>query len=538
MILSELGTDLLTILPWVLPVIVGAVIGYVTNAIAIRMLFRPLREKRVFGIRVPFTPGIIPRQRYKFSASIGRMVSDELITGDTLKKQMSKESFRRGIYSTISRITESFFLNPVEFFGKERVTAIGNTGERVLSEILRTIFNSKFFIYSVRKVVNGIIDSSLEVRVIDFLGKFVNRGNMSTVSSRIIKEVLANDYIRENLIDWLVRIFFSKERKSGEEVLKSEIIFELFEFLGDLVRNILPSIYVVLFQWLRGDEMHKILEINGKFLLRDLLDKLNIVQKFLISAGQFDRSLEEKMPEIVDEVLDYVENLLYRSEVVDRIGNLVTDGLERWYTEKNKTSKGKILGYTEEEFKELVAKLYDGFLVRLKTMRIEGELDRFGERLLNSYGELTLGEIIVRKLGMSNSEIVEGVSNLILDIFSNSNTAVSISGKIVEYLLYLRNEGNKINLMEYFGITEEQKRRLDDFIFRELMKLLENRVVDLVKSIDINNLVVEKIDGLDIESVEGLLLKLIAEHLRWINIFGAILGGIIGLTQVALRFVG
>ena len=53
----------LAVLPWILPPILGAIIGYVTNRIAIKMLFRPLTAKHVLGIRVPLTPGVIPRNR-------------------------------------------------------------------------------------------------------------------------------------------------------------------------------------------------------------------------------------------------------------------------------------------------------------------------------------------------------------------------------------------------------------------------------------------------------------------------------------------
>jgi uncharacterized membrane protein YheB (UPF0754 family) len=34
---------------WIIPPLAGAIIGYVTNAVAVKMLFRPLREIRVFG---------------------------------------------------------------------------------------------------------------------------------------------------------------------------------------------------------------------------------------------------------------------------------------------------------------------------------------------------------------------------------------------------------------------------------------------------------------------------------------------------------
>ena len=48
---------------YILPPLVGGVIGYVTNAIAIRMLFRPHTAKYIMGRRVPFTPASFPKRK-------------------------------------------------------------------------------------------------------------------------------------------------------------------------------------------------------------------------------------------------------------------------------------------------------------------------------------------------------------------------------------------------------------------------------------------------------------------------------------------
>ena len=48
-------------------------------------------------------------------------------------------------------------------------------------------------------------------------------------------------------------------------------------------------------------------------------------------------------------------------------------------------------------------------------------------------------------------------------------------------------------------------------------------------------LVVDKVNGLNVAEVEKLLLMVIARHLKWINLFGALLGAIIGFTQMILR---
>jgi uncharacterized membrane protein YheB (UPF0754 family) len=86
--------QLTEVLPWVLPPVLGAVIGYVTNAIAIRMLFRPLTVKRVLGLPLPLTPGIIPKQRFQLAESIGQMVSRELLTEEAVRRQVATEGFQ------------------------------------------------------------------------------------------------------------------------------------------------------------------------------------------------------------------------------------------------------------------------------------------------------------------------------------------------------------------------------------------------------------------------------------------------------------
>lgn len=67
---------------------VGALIGYITNYIAIRMLFRPHNAWYVMGIHIPFTPGIIPKEKSRIASSIGKAVSENLINREVLEKSL------------------------------------------------------------------------------------------------------------------------------------------------------------------------------------------------------------------------------------------------------------------------------------------------------------------------------------------------------------------------------------------------------------------------------------------------------------------
>lgn len=65
--------------------LIGGVIGYITNDIAIRMLFRPHKAKYLFGVKVPFTPGIIPKEKGRIASTIGDAISQNLMNQEVLE---------------------------------------------------------------------------------------------------------------------------------------------------------------------------------------------------------------------------------------------------------------------------------------------------------------------------------------------------------------------------------------------------------------------------------------------------------------------
>ena len=99
---------MLTIL---LPPTVGAIIGYITNDIAIWMLFRPLYPIKVFGKRLPFTPGIIPKNRGRIAKSIGKMVASRLISKDALVKHLLTDNMEDKIADMVRRYVDNQAVN-------------------------------------------------------------------------------------------------------------------------------------------------------------------------------------------------------------------------------------------------------------------------------------------------------------------------------------------------------------------------------------------------------------------------------------------
>jgi uncharacterized membrane protein YheB (UPF0754 family) len=71
---------------YVSPPILGGVIGYFTNDIAIKMLFRPYRAIYIGGRRLPFTPGLIPRNQERLAKNISNTIMGSLLTPEELQK--------------------------------------------------------------------------------------------------------------------------------------------------------------------------------------------------------------------------------------------------------------------------------------------------------------------------------------------------------------------------------------------------------------------------------------------------------------------
>ena len=51
-------------------------------------------------------------------------------------------------------------------------------------------------------------------------------------------------------------------------------------------------------------------------------------------------------------------------------------------------------------------------------------------------------------------------------------------------------------------------------------------------------MVVARIDSLDPRSVEQLLLTVMERHLKWVKLFGAVIGAAIGMLMIVLQAVG
>ena len=87
--------------------LIGALIGGMTNTIAIKMLFRPYEAKYLLGKRLPFTPGVIPLRRDEASTKLGNIITGHLLTPEVFEEKLKSPETDRLIMHFIDRQIET-----------------------------------------------------------------------------------------------------------------------------------------------------------------------------------------------------------------------------------------------------------------------------------------------------------------------------------------------------------------------------------------------------------------------------------------------
>lgn len=94
---------------WLLIIpLISAFIGWVTNWIAIKMLFHPREPKKILGITFH---GIFPKRQQQFAEKLGKLVSDEFLSFSDIEQKISDPQNLKKIMPMIENHVDDFLRN-------------------------------------------------------------------------------------------------------------------------------------------------------------------------------------------------------------------------------------------------------------------------------------------------------------------------------------------------------------------------------------------------------------------------------------------
>ena len=184
----------------VIMVIISAAIGWITNWVAIKMLFRPHNEINLGLFKIQ---GLIPKRRAEIGIGIADVIQNELISIKDVIANIDREEFSKRLNDLIDDVLEKNLKTKVKekfpllqmFFTDKVAKDVGNTIKDIVMENQEKIFEifsnyaeeninfstiitdriSNFSLDKLEEIINGLAKKELKhIEVIGaILGAFI-----------------------------------------------------------------------------------------------------------------------------------------------------------------------------------------------------------------------------------------------------------------------------------------------------------------------------------------------------------------------------
>ena len=126
-------------------IFISATIGWITNWVAIKMLFRPHKEINFGLFKIQ---GLIPKRKAEIGSGIANIIQNELISVKDVISNIDREEFSKRLNSSIDKVLEKNLKGKVKekfpvlqmFFSNRMAKDVSNTIKDIIMENQEKIF--------------------------------------------------------------------------------------------------------------------------------------------------------------------------------------------------------------------------------------------------------------------------------------------------------------------------------------------------------------------------------------------------------------
>ena len=518
-------------LPYIIPPILGAVIGYVTNYIAIRMLFRPLRAWHILGIRIPLTPGIIPGKRGELAIKMGEMVGDHLLTADDVGRAFAKDSIQRELRLTVTDKLGSFLdrqLGSLE-------SLVPNHFRPRFREII-SLFQAK----AVKLIFDYLQGKEFERKLRDYLHQQADQLLARDLASFLTPQQY--QAAQKHLDDKYSKFFQSPrtagmvgdyiDRKTGKLLatdlpLRDLLPADLVELLLTQLEKELPPLAEKFGGMLYDPTFRARLVKKGKQAIDSFLDSLGGLSGLL--SGFIDlNKIYDKIPEFLDKAGDEIANWLKEERTQQQLAKLLRERADSLldrslasYVEKMPYEK--IEGVRQFIKGQVIATVQSRKTIDTALILTESAVDRLKDR--------PFSELLNRALPEQGLELAqERLANKLLETIHSPQARAAFETILIE-------QSNEWLYHKPLGLLSARlpgdlRQEIETGTCQLIEEMLKKEAPRLVETLNVRRMVEEKVNSLDLLQVEDLLMGIMKEQFKYINLFGALLGFFIGFINI------
>ncbi|HEX6126308.1 MAG TPA: DUF445 family protein [Pyrinomonadaceae bacterium] len=532
--ISNFFTPVLKII-WVqigLLIVFATAHGYAGAWLAVRMLFRPRQPFKVLGLTL-FPQGMIPRHRDRLASAIGKAVGEELVSQETIMEELlGKDFLRRKIRGVIDSYTQ-------EIISQNYPSLIETLPSNLRAPVLEAITSLQF---RVAEHIENVLRSEESLATIT---GFVER-RVDEVLSRRVSSVV-DDETFEKIVGFLEERIRSAI-KSPE--LEQKIRVFISGRLDDLANTptALGAMFtpdaILLLKEKAGEQIapmaHHLTEIAaaertrnqiGALIKREVhsyYEALPFFKKIFVSRenllGEVDDLVNESLPRRIEETL---KGDFFAEEARNFIETSIDSALARPLPDV----LGKIDPDQLERLKEQITRAVLSLLRGDEMMR---HVSAYMTDTLAQFRPHSIDSIMRALHPESETKLKSMLSKGLLSIVSREDTSKVINGMLATQIENLL--AAPIGRLSD-NISEEKLLTASETFADTIISAIREKLPDAIKEFDVGGVVRQKIMTYPAEKLEALVLSVAKEHLRTIELFGALFGLFIGILQAVQFYI-
>jgi len=497
----------------------GAVIGYFTNYLAIKMLFRPYEAKYICGIKVPFTPGLIPKEKMRIAKALGDAISTHLLNKNVVMDALTKDDVLKSIDAmtdnVISRIkSEDITLSALcsSTFGINYDTLNSSVSAFLSRQAYNSLSNDEFKGKLADEIYNKL-DAFLQKPLCELPYEKISAVVKDTVEFAI-KDAAENEKFKASISSLVWNYLCSK--KDDERRLCEILSPSTQRELKDYVSLKTPSAVNMMLSAAEDEEVEQMLKSKlsgalfsiGGPMIGMFVNVDNVYVRIIEQLTQYINN-PENMPEI-EHAVDKIADRIFDCSCGSIISSLTGEVRE------NMLMKAISFAFDEtiknNGFSAVTEKIND-FFEDNKNRSLMDILDKAGA---DSEGRLkeVLFSLTDRLLGSITEEDIKGIISSFITSAGEANISSALSQM---------SDSSIIKLKETF--------------INVYRKCVESAAPKIISAFDISSVAQQQIESFSMAEIENIIVEIADRELKSITAVGGVLGFIIGFVPVLTSFI-
>ena len=504
--------------------------GYAGAWLAVRMLFRPRKPVKFLGITI-FPQGMIPRHRDRLANAIGKAVGEELVSQETILEQLTGKDFLRNkIQAVVDSYTDELLSHDypslIEALPKnvrEPVLDAIAALQHKVAEHIENVLKSEESLQTITGFVERRVDDVLSQRVSEVIDDEIFTQILGFLEERIHAAIHAKSF-EENVRDFISRRIdgLVKTDTPLGAMFTDDSIALLKEKANDQIEPVVHQLTDLAAAERTRNQIGALIKRE----VHEYYEGLPFFKKIFVSRenllGEVDDLVNKSLPKRIEETLkgdffaeearvfiaNSIDNALARP-LPDLIGTINPEQMDRLKAQITKALLGLL--QSEETMRGISAYITDT-LQKLRPHSIDSIM-----RVVHPESEAKLKSMLSK--GLLNVISRPETSNIINSVLASQVERLMAApiGKLSDH------------------IAEDKVRQASVSLTDAIITAVHQKLPDAIREFDVGGVVREKILNYPAEKLEALVLSVAKEHLRTIELFGALFGFFIGVLQ-AIQF--